>query len=130
MSSAEAEYMGACTACMAMAHLKMLMQDLKFLGSSNYEKRIEDKTYMNVLLVDNEATVAMAKNYKPTKKNRHIARRFHYVREGERTKEHHLEWIPAQDQLADDMTKTQNKDMIEKHLKRTLVELPDYMVEK
>ena len=82
MSSAESENMGTCTACMAMAHLKMLVQDFKHLGSINHKEKIEEKTQMNVLLVDNEATVAMAKNYKPTKKNRHIARRFHYVKEG------------------------------------------------
>ena len=95
---------------MAMAHLKMLIQDLKYLGEIDYKHQIEEKTQMNVLLVDNEATVAMDKNYKPTKKNRHISRRYHYVSEGERTEEHHLEWIPAEDQLADDMTKTQNND--------------------
>ena len=43
MSSAEAEYMGACTACMSMAHLKMLMQDLKYLGEIDYKHKIEEK---------------------------------------------------------------------------------------
>ena len=130
MSSSEAEYMGACTACMAMAHLKMLIQDLKYLGSQDYDTKITEKSHMNILLVDNEATVAMSKNYKPTKKNRHIARRYHYVREGERTQEHHLEWIPAEDQVADDMTKTQKKELISKHVERTLVILPDHMIVK
>ena len=83
---------------------------------------------MNILLVDNEETVAMAKHYKPNKKNRHISRRFHYVREGERTKEHHLTWIPVKDQLGDDMTKTQGKDISQKHVERTLVELPHHLL--
>ena len=115
---------------MAMAHIKMLIYDIKHLSSKDYNPEEQTPDTMNVLLVDNEATVAMAKNYNPTKKNRHIARRFHYVREGERTKEHHLKWIPATDQLADDMTKTQSKDIAQKHVERTMIELPQHLVEK
>ena len=51
--------------------------------------------------------VAMSQNYKVTKKNRHIARRFHYVKQGVKTKDHEVEWIPNDNQLADEMTKTQ-----------------------
>ena len=68
----------------------------------------------------------MSKNYKPTKKNRHIARRYHYVREGQKNNYHHLEWIPAEDQLADDLTKTQPADKSRPHVERTLIKLPDY----
>ena len=107
----------------------MLVHDLKTLATKNYKLEPENNK-ITILLVDNEATVLMDKNYKPTKKNRHIARRFHYVREGERTKEHHLEWIPAEDQLADDMTKTQSREMIRKNVERTLVELPSHLVVK
>ena len=127
MSSAEAEYMAACSACMAISHLQMLIYDLEYLGSEQY---VPDGTYAqvpNILLVDNEATVSMSKNYKPTKKNRHIARRFHYVRQGQYEKKHFLVWIPAEDQLADDLTKTQNAETAKKHVERSMVLLPEFM---
>ena len=107
MSSAEAEYMAACSACMAMTHLRMLIYDLESLGTDTYILNGTNLSVPNLLLIDNEATVAMSKNYKPTKKNRHIAQRFHYVREGQCGEQHHLVWIPAEDQIEDDMTKTE-----------------------
>ena len=109
----------------------MLIKDFKYImWSQKNEADIEETKKTNILVVDNEATVSMDKSYKPTKKNRHIARRFHYVREGERTQEHHLEWIPEEDQIEDDMTKTQGMQTIMKHVKRTLVELPEHMALK
>ena len=130
MSSAEAEYMAACMACMSISHLRMLIYDLKELGSKNYHIDMKEQSVPDILLVDNEETICMSKNYRPTKKNRHISRRFHYVREGQRTEAHHLHWIPAQDQLADDMTKTQEREKAIKHVDRTLIKLPDHMVVK
>ena len=64
------------------------------------------------------------------RKNRHIARRYHYVKEGQRTESHHLHWIPAQDQLADDLTKTQNREKTIIHVDRTLIKLPTHMILK
>ena len=61
MSSEEAEYMSACTFCMSMAHIKMLIYDIKNLSSKNYNPNEQSPATMNILLVDNEATVAMAK---------------------------------------------------------------------
>ena len=123
MSSAEEEYLGACNAAMALAHLKMLLFDFENIGKPDYNDLSEDKEVPPVLLVDNQATVNMARNFKPTKKCRHIARRYHYLREGERNKLHQLRWIPKEDQLADDLTKTQSEATAKPHVKRTLVEL-------
>ena len=78
-------------------------------------------------MVDNSATVRMAQNYKPTKNNRHIARRFHYVRQGQENQEHILIWIPAEDQLADDLTKTQASATSLKHVNRSMITLPGFM---
>ena len=61
----------------------------------------------------------MSKNYKVSKKNRHIARRYHYVKQGVKTKDHEVEWIPSDDQLADDMTKTQESTKTATHEKNT-----------
>ena len=82
MSTAEAEYMAAALCCMTLAHFRSLQYDFENLGTKEYDVNKEFKDTPVMLLVDNSATVDMSKNYKQTKKNRHIARRFHYVRQG------------------------------------------------
>ena len=124
MSTAEAEYMAAAICCMALAHFRSLEYDFNNLGKDNYNVNEESPNIPTVLLVDNSATVTMSKNFKQTKKNRHIARRYHYVREGTRMKFHKLVWIKNDDQLADDMTKTQASTTSLKHMIRTLYQIP------
>ena len=53
------------------------------------------------IIIDNEAAICMAKCNKDTAGNRHVARRFHYVRQGTVLKEHEFEWISSKFQLAD-----------------------------
>ncbi|MCP4459939.1 MAG: Ty1/Copia family ribonuclease HI, partial [Cytophagales bacterium] len=102
-SSAEAEYMAACLTCMAMTHLSMVVYDLENLGNKDYDKFHTPRNSSNILMIDNKAAVSMAENFKPSKNNRHIERRFHYVRHGQEEKKHKLVWIPKEDQLADDL---------------------------
>ena len=131
MSSAESEYMGACTAAMAGAHVRMLVYDYMYLGTPSYSianQRLA--TPPTILMVDNQAAVKMSANDQLTRKSRHIERRFHYVREGQSTKMHSLHWCPGEDQLADIMTKTQSADKIDPHLERTLFALPAFLQEK
>ena len=127
MSTAEAEYMSACSACMALAHLTMLTYDLDKLGSNDYEIDHEMVSTPNILMIDNEATVRMSQNYQPTKKNRHIARRYHYVRQGQDEGKHRIVWLPAKDQIADDLTKTQNPEISKTHVDRIMITLPSFM---
>ena len=47
----------------------------------------------------------MAKCNKDTAGNCHVARRYHYVRQGSTLKEHIFEWISTKYQLADPLTK-------------------------
>ena len=61
------------------------------------------------IIIDNEAAICMAKCNKDTAGNRHVARRFHYVRQGTALKEHKFEWISSKFQLADILTKVGNK---------------------
>ena len=61
------------------------------------------------IIVDNEAVICMAKCNKDTAGNRHVARRFHYVRQGTVLKEHKFQWIASKYQLADILTKVGNK---------------------
>ncbi len=58
---------------------------------------------------NNEAAICMAKCNKDTAGNRHVARQFHYVRQGTVLKEHKFEWISSKFQLADILTKVGNK---------------------
>mgnify|MGYP003331285400 CR=1 FL=1 len=67
----------------------------------------------------------MSRNYKVTAKNQHIARRWHFVWRGARDKLFALHWIPAEDQLADDCTKTQDSKKSHPHFERTLIKVPD-----
>ena len=125
LSSAEAEYMGACNLGAMICHLRDLVYDFEFLGTNEYDINATTKEVPSVLLIDNQATVRMSKNYKVTSKNRHVARRWHFVRQGVKEKLFSLNWIPAEDQLADDCTKTQVSKKSLPHFQRTLLLVPD-----
>ena len=108
MSSGEAEYISAAVACMRASHLRMLIYDLRSLGSESY-----DRNNLNCepsrIIVDNEAAISMARCNKDTAGNGHvIARRCHYVRQGTTLKEHTFEWIGTKNRLADILTKSSN----------------------
>ena len=131
MNTAEAEYMGAYNCCMAIAHANMLIYDLEYLDTENFKiDGHETTTPPTVVLVDNKSTVQMSKNYKMSKKNRHISRRYHYVREGEKAKRHSLKWISGEDQLADITTKIQEAAKINKHRDRVFILVPDFLENK
>jgi hypothetical protein len=124
LSSAEAEYMGSCNLGAMICHLRELMYDFIFLGTKEYNRDGVFGKTPSILLIDNQATVAMSKNYRVTAKNRHIARRWHFVRRGVAEELFKLNWIPAEDQLADDLTKTQDASISKTHVDRTLIKIP------
>ena len=108
MSSGEAEYISAATACMRASHLRMLTYDLRYLCTKGYDgDKLNEKPAR--IIIDNEAAICMAKCNKDTAGNRHVARRFHYVRQGTVLKEHKFEWISSKFQLADILTKVGTK---------------------
>ena len=127
LSSAEAEYMGACNLGAMICHLRDLTYEFEKLGTPEYKIEGRTKEVPSVLLIDNQATVRMSKNYKVTSKNRHVGRRWHFVRQGVKDKLFTLNWIPAEDQLADDCTKTQIAKKSKPHFERTLLKIPDYV---
>ena len=129
MSTSEAEYMAACSATMATAHIRMLLYDMMFLGTKQWKQSIQNlPTTPTVLMVDNEATVQIAKNGKLTRKTRHIERRFHFVRQGQQDGTHQLHWLPCEHQLADVLTKTQPANKIDPHLSKIFCVLPDHLL--
>ena len=106
-------------------HLRELLYDFLFLGKNEYDRSGTCGKTPSILLVDNQATVQMSKNYRVTAKNRHVGRRWHFVRRGVKDGSFILHWIPAEDQLADDTTKTQLAKVAMPHVMRTLMKLPD-----
>ena len=105
MSSGEAEYIAAAVACMKASHIRMLVYDLRNLGSEDYNEKDVDAEPARVI-IDNEAAICMAKCNKDTAGNRHVVRRFHYVRQGTVLKEHTFDWISTKHQQADPLTKS------------------------
>ncbi|KAI2513994.1 hypothetical protein MHU86_378 [Fragilaria crotonensis] len=86
----EAEYMAACSATMATAHIRML-HDMLYLGTKQWRESTQRlPSIPAILMIDNEATVQIAKNGKLTRKTRHIERRFHFVRQGQQDGIHQL----------------------------------------
>ena len=124
-SSAEAEYMGACNLEAMVCHLRDLEYEFEMLGAEDYDVDGSTTSTPSVLLIDNQATVRMSKNYKVTGKNRHIARRWHFVRRAVKDKLFNLKWIAGTDQLADDCTKIQEASKSKPHFDRTLIKIPE-----
>ena len=68
----------------------MLVYDLKVLGSITYDAN--NLTYEPArIIIDNEAAIAMDKCNKDIAGNHHVAKRYHYVRQGTAMKEHVFE---------------------------------------
>ena len=76
-SSAESEYIAACTTGMALAHFRMLIHEL--LNKDLYIVPEESP----LIILDSKSTVFMANNGKDNNHTRHIYRRVHFVRNGE-----------------------------------------------
>ena len=104
MSSGEAEYISAAVACMKASHIRMLEYDFKHLGAQSYDLN-NPSCEPSKIIIDNEAAIAMSKCNKDTAGNRHVARRYHYVRQGTSLNEHKFKWIGTKFQLADTLTK-------------------------
>ena len=72
-SSAESQYTAACTAGMALAYFRMLIDELL----NKYLYKVPEEAPL--IILDNKSDMRMAKNGKDTKHTRHIARRMHFV---------------------------------------------------
>lgn len=128
MSSCEAEVMASCSGCMAAAHIHMLLYDMKYLGTKDYnctKPALPDPP--TIIMVDNQAAVQMSLNDKLTKHTRHISRRFHYVTQGAKKNLHKLEWCPGEDMLADIMTKSTDPSKTSPHRDRAYYSLPKFL---
>ena len=97
--NAESKYNAACTAGMDLAHFRMFIHELL-----NKDPDIVPEEGPMIVL-DSKYAICMDKNGKNTKHTRHIARRIHFVRNGEKYKMHKIDWCEVGIQLADITTK-------------------------
>ena len=100
LSSAESVYNEAPLACMATAHLRMLLKELEGRAVKGYSEVSPIS-----LIIDNRSAIDMGAPYKNTKHTLHIECRYHYVRERVASGKHILIWIASWCQLADLATK-------------------------
>ena len=82
-----------------MAHFRMLVAELLNEDPDMMPKEAP------LIVVDSKSAQCMAKNVRYKKHTRHIARRMHFLRNGEKCKMHKIEWCEGGLQLADIGTK-------------------------
>ena len=116
-SSAESEYNAAFTAGMALAHLRMLVHELLNEDTDMVPK--EDP----LIVLDSKYAMCMDKNGKDTKHTRHIARRMHFVRNGEKCKMHKIDWCEGGLQLAEIGTNNVNEPELTPRMEYIMVRL-------
>ena len=76
-----------------------------------------------LIVLGSKSAMCMAKNGKDTKHTRHIARRMHFVRNGEKCKMHKIDWREGGLQLADIGTKNVSELDITPRMKYIMVRL-------
>ena len=84
-SSAESECNAACTAGMAFAHFRMLINELL----NKYPYIVPEEAPLIVLF--SKSAMWMDKNVKDTKHTGHISNRIHFVKNGEKCKMHKID---------------------------------------
>ena len=76
-----------------------------------------------MIVLDSKSAMCMAKNGKDTKHTRNIARRMHFVRNGEKFKMHKIDWCERGLQLADIGTKNVSEPDLTPGMKYIMVRL-------
>ena len=97
--SAESEYNAACTAGIALAHFRMFIHELLNKDPDIFSEEAP------LIVLDSKYAMCTAKNGKDTKHTRHIVRRMHFVRNGEKWKMHKINWCEGGMQLEEIVTK-------------------------
>ena len=76
-----------------------------------------------LIILDSKSAMCMANNGRDTKHTKHIARRMHLVRNGEKCKMHKIEWREGGLQLADIGTKNVIEPDLTPRMKYIMVRL-------
>ena len=101
-STAESEYVAAAVNCTNIVWLTHLLNGMK-----------EEVTKLVILYCDNTSAINISKNPVMHAKTKHIAIKYHYVRELVEDKQVKLEYIHTKEQIADIFTKPLPKDAYE-----------------
>ena len=102
---------------MALAHFRTLIHE--FLNKGPYI--VLEETPLIVL--DIKSAMCMAKNGKDIKHTRHITRRMHFVKNGEKCKMHKIDWCEGGLQLAGIDTKHVSETNLTPRMKYIMVRL-------
>ena len=113
----ESQYNLACTTGMVLAHFRMLVHELLNEDPDMVPK--EDP----LIVLDRKSAMCMARNGKDTKHTRHIARRTHFLRNGEKCKMHKIYWREGGLQQADIGTKNVSEPELTPRIKYIMVRL-------
>ena len=100
---------------MALAHFRMLVHELLNEDPDMIPKEAP------LIVLDRKSAMCMAKNGRDTKHTRHIARRIHFVRNGEKCKMHNIDWCEGGLQLADIGTNNVSKPDLTPRMKYIMV---------
>ena len=116
-SSAESEYNAACTSGMTLAHFRILVHDLLNEDLDMVPKEAP------LIVLDSKSAMCMTKIGMDTKHTRNIARRIHFVRNGEKCKMHKIDWCEGGLQLAEIGTKNVSEPDLTPRMKYIMVRL-------
>ena len=76
-----------------------------------------------LIILDRESAVCMSKNGKDTNHTRHIARRVHFFRNGEKCKLHKIDWYEGGLKLIDTATKSFGENDLNHRIKYIMARL-------
>ena len=102
---------------MALAHFRILIHELLNEDQDMVPKEAP------LIVLDSKCAMCMSKNGKDTKHTKHIVRRMHLVRSGEKSKMHKIDWCEGGLQLADIGTKNVSEPDLTLRMKYIMVRL-------
>ena len=102
---------------MDLAHFRMLVHELLNEDPDMVPKEAP------LIVLDSKSAMCMAKNGRDTKHTRHIERRIHFVRNGEKCKMHKIDWCEGGLQLAEIGTNNINEPELTPRMEYIMVRL-------
>jgi hypothetical protein len=116
-STAEAEYMAAAEATSQSIWLRRILGDMG-----------EQEDEPTIIYCDNKSAIAMTKNPVHHHRTKHIAIKYHFIREAETTKQIQLKYCTTEEQIADIFTKALPRARFE--LLRTMLRVTEIYIKE
>jgi hypothetical protein len=123
-STVEAEYIGASDAAKEAIWIRNLFAALRKVNIENrdqtdisrFDDEGDEKTAPQTLFVDNQGALQLAKNPKFHERTKHIAVRYHFVRDACERDLIQLRYLPTNEMIADILTKSLPREVHWKHM--------------